>query len=179
MLTVNCSHDLGSEIALLLLQSKTDLEARHLDHIRPALLQQYFSTVRFGSLTNGWPVSAISFRYLRNRPSTIFAVISGALPSPAAWSRRIPRSRSTISAGTSAGRMYCGLTAATCMAMSLASASFPPFNATRAPIRVPCTYAPSVVGALTVATRRTLMFSPIFATSARRRSSSVSPVSVF
>src|SRR6185312_7521783 len=46
-------------------------------------------------------------------------------------------------------------------------------------MRVPCTYAPRFPGELTTTKRRTLMFSPIFATSDRRRSSMLSPLSSF
>jgi hypothetical protein len=72
----------------------------------------------------------------------ILATISCGLPavfgSFFACSTNTERSRATSSAGTSADETKAGLIAATCMAMSLATASSPLFIATRAPMRVPC-----------------------------------------
>src|SRR5690606_9330141 len=81
------------------------------------------------------------------------------------------------SAGTSEAETRAGLIAATCMAMSLATASSPAFIATSAPMRVPWRYAPTTAGASTTSKRRTPMFSPIFAISARRASSTEEPSS--
>src|SRR6516164_3086212 len=106
---------------------------------RAAAPLSIFSTVTSGSFTKGWPARVISPSTLRSRPSTIFATISGGLPSPCAWLVRISRSFATTAAGTCSAERYRGLLAATCMARSWASLAVPPSSAVNAPIRVPCT----------------------------------------
>src|SRR5688572_4672183 len=66
------------------------------------------------------------------------------------------------------------------MARSRARSASPPSSATSAAFLLSvCTYEPTTVGAFTRVTRRTVRFSPILAISARRRSSTVSPLDSF
>ena len=85
-----------------------------------------FSTVSSGFLTNGWPSSVTSARYLAMRPSTIFATISAGLPDSAACAEKISRSfaielgRHVGPSTRATGRIAPGAPdAATCIAMSL------------------------------------------------------------
>src|SRR5688500_6227931 len=84
-----------------------------------------FSTVCLSSLMNGWPSRLISPRNLFSAPSTIFDAMASGLPDSLARASWIERSRSTVSAGTSALVRCAGLAKAMCIATSLPASSGP------------------------------------------------------
>ena len=171
-------HHFRGEVLLLLLDALADLEAQEALHGAVPRFEQ-LADARVGSFTKGWPSRRDLARdTCCSRPSTIFSTMSAGLPSCAAWAAKISRSlrddarRARRRARDAAGR----IAAATCMAMSARQRGVAALevdqHADAAAVDVARRRSRR---ARERPKRRTWMFSPILAMSARRVSSTVSP----
>ena len=74
------------------------------------------------SMTNNWLSKAFSLANFFTAPSTIFSTMSAGLPLSEAFSRAMPRSRSSVSASSPLSSSDSGNAAAMCIAKLLAKA---------------------------------------------------------